>query len=62
MKYISFSLPFPHSKSSQATLLKRKQKDFKSERNSKFAVRLGLLEISNATPIRSHEHDCLHMS
>lgn len=40
----------------------RGQKDSNSQRNRKFAVGLFLLEGTDATPIKSHQHGCLRMS
>lgn len=34
-------------------------KDGKSQRNWKFAVRLCFLEMSEAIPMKSHQHDCV---
>ena len=41
--------------------LRKGGKIFKSHRNREFAMRLCLLVISEATPIKSHQHDCLAM-
>lgn len=46
----------------QGILLKRSQKDFKSQRIWEFAVRLCLLLIVEAIPIKSHKHDCPNLS
>lgn len=38
--------------------VKRGWKDCKSQRIREFAVRLYVLVVSEATPIKSHQHDC----
>ena len=40
----------------------RVQKDCKSQEIKEFAVRLCHLVMSEATPTKSHQHDCLNMS
>ena len=51
-----------HMPKAQRTLQKSKWKDCTSQRNSEFAVRLGLLAKSEAIPIKSPQHDNLSMS
>ena len=58
-RYIYNLTPTPKA---QGSLKKRRQKDCKSRKNLEFCVRLCLLGMSEATPIKSHQHNCLNMS
>lgn len=46
----------------QGPLQKRGQKDFNSQSTKALAVRLYLLGLSEAAPLKSHQHDCLNVS
>ena len=57
--FIYKTVPAPKA---QGTLQKREQKDCKSQGIRECAVRVCLLVMSEATPIKSHQHGCLNMS
>ena len=56
--YIYKTIPTPKAQE----IVHKRWKDCKSQKAREFAVRLYLLVISEATPIKSHQHDCLNMS
>ena len=46
----------------QGLLLKEKLKKRKSQKNREIALRLCLLAMSKATPVKYHPHGCLNMN
>lgn len=57
-RYIYNTTPPPND---ERSAWKRKQEESKSRRNREFAGRMYLLEMAEATVIKSHQHGCLSM-
>ena len=47
---------------SSEIIVEEEQKDFKNQMTREYAGRLCVLVMAEATPIRSHQHECLNVS
>lgn len=59
-RLVDSSLQNNSAPKAQGTLWKKGQKEWKSQRVRKFAVRLCFLVMSEATPVTTRQRDCLN--